>query len=311
MKKKNFLLILLLSLLFVSACSNGNKNEGNNESSNNNHDTGDAETITYESENGPVEVPADPQRVVVLSSYAGDLINLDVPIVGADSWSMDNPNFKEELKDAEEVSDESIEKILELEPDLIIGLSNIKNFDKLSEIAPTVTFTYGKADYLQQHIEIGKLVNKEDEAAEWAEDFKQRAADIGDKIRDKIGDDSTISVVESFDKQFYVYGDNWGRGTEVLYQAMGLKMPDKVEEMTEQDGYYALSLEAVPDYAGDYLILSQDKKEDNLNKSDVFKNIPAVKNNQVLQVDMDRFYFNDATTLDYQLDVFEDYFLNQ
>src|SRR5699024_11547586 len=71
----------------------------------------------------------------------------------------------------------------------------------LSEIAPTVTFTYGKEDYLQQHIEIGKVVNKEEEATAWVDDFKQRATDIGDKVRDKIGEDTTISVVESFDKQ--------------------------------------------------------------------------------------------------------------
>ncbi|MEH6976906.1 ABC transporter substrate-binding protein, partial [Bacillus pseudomycoides] len=46
----------------------------------------------------------------------------------------------------------------------IIGLSNIKNIDKLKKIAPTVTFTYGKVDYLTQHLEIGKLLNKEKEA---------------------------------------------------------------------------------------------------------------------------------------------------
>ena len=49
--------------------------------------------------------------------------------------------FEKELKDVEEVSDESLEKIIELEPDLIIGLSTIKNIDKLNEIAPTVTYT--------------------------------------------------------------------------------------------------------------------------------------------------------------------------
>lgn len=53
-----------------------------------------------------------------------------------------------------------MEKIIELEPDLIIGLSTAKNLDKLKEIAPTVTFTYGKVDYLTQHLEIGKLLNK-------------------------------------------------------------------------------------------------------------------------------------------------------
>src|SRR5699024_10589216 len=82
-----------------------------------------------------------------------------------------------------------------------------------------------------------------------------------------------------------------------LYQAMDLNMPKKVEEMTEDEGYHALSLESVPEYAGDYLILSQDGESEDLEESDVLKNIPAVKNNQVLQVDMDRFYFNDATTL--------------
>src|SRR5690606_28322960 len=120
---------------------------------------------------------------------AGDVIQLGVPVVGADSWSMDNPNFSDALKDAELVSDESLEKIIELEPDLIIGLSTIKNVDKLKEIAPTVTFTYGKVDYLQQHIEIGKLLNKEEEARAWVDDFKQRASDIGEKIKAKIGED--------------------------------------------------------------------------------------------------------------------------
>ena len=51
------------------------------------------ETITYESENGPIEVPADPQRVVVLSSFAGNVMALDVNLVGVDSWSKMNPTF--------------------------------------------------------------------------------------------------------------------------------------------------------------------------------------------------------------------------
>ncbi len=78
-----------------------------------------------------------------------------------------------------------LKKILELEPDLIIGLNGIENADKLSEIAPTVLFTYGKVDYLQQFIEIGKVVNKEKEATAWVEDFKARAAEAGKKIKEK------------------------------------------------------------------------------------------------------------------------------
>ena len=36
--------------------------------------------------------------------------------------------------------------------------------------------------------------------------------------------------LKTVDKQLYVYGDNWGRGTEILYQEMKLNMPEKVKE---------------------------------------------------------------------------------
>ncbi len=111
-----------------------------------------------------IEVPANPKRVVVLSSFAGNVMSLGVNLVGVDSWSKQNPRFDSKLKDVAEVSDENVEKIAELNPDLIIGLSNVKNVDKLKKIAPTVTYTYGKVDYLTQHLEIGKLLNKEKEA---------------------------------------------------------------------------------------------------------------------------------------------------
>ena len=60
MKKLTFLLILLAAL-FLAACnseSTEEKDEASAEST--------PEKITYESETGPIEVPADPQRVIVL-----------------------------------------------------------------------------------------------------------------------------------------------------------------------------------------------------------------------------------------------------
>ncbi|MFP3394459.1 ABC transporter substrate-binding protein, partial [Brevibacillus sp. SIMBA_076] len=78
--------------------------------------------------------------------------------------------------------------------------------------------TYNKVDYLQQHIEIGKVLNKEKEAKAWVKDFKERAAEDGKEIKAKIGEDATVSVFESGTKDLYVFGDAWGRGTEILYQ---------------------------------------------------------------------------------------------
>ncbi len=304
--KKLSLFLLLLSVLLLAAC---NSDSAASESP----ETADSsETITYESENGPVEVPADPQRVLVLSTYAGNVLALDVPVVGVDSWSKANPRFEDALQDVEEVTEDNLEKIIELDPDLIIGLSTIKNIDKLNDIAPTVTYTYGQVDYLEQHLEIGKLVNKEQEAQAWIDDFKTRAQQGGEEIRDEIGDDATVSVIENFDKQLYVFGDNWGRGTEILYQEMKLKMPEKVEEMALKDGYYALSQEVIADYMGDYVVFSKDSDQDNsFQETAVYKNTPAVKNGQVFEANAKEFYFNDPISLDYQLEFFLNHFLNR
>ncbi|WP_088291493.1 iron-hydroxamate ABC transporter substrate-binding protein [Bacillus mycoides] len=304
--KKLFISLTVLFVLVMSACSNGSTDKKNDAKGKK------SETITYQSENGKVEVPANPQRVVVLSSFAGNVMSLGINLVGVDSWSKQNPRFDSKLKNVAEVSDENVEKIAELNPDLIIGLSNIKNVDKLKKIAPTVTYTYGKVDYLTQHLEIGKLLNKEKEAKTWVDDFKKRAQTAGKDIKAKIGEDATVSVVENFNKQLYVYGENWGRGTEILYQEMKLKMPEKVKEKALKEGYYALSTEVLPEFAGDYLIVSKNKDTDNsFQETESYKNIPAVKNNRVYEANMMEFYFNDPLTLDFQLDFFKKSFLGQ
>ncbi|GAB4074538.1 iron-hydroxamate ABC transporter substrate-binding protein [Barrientosiimonas marina] len=260
MIKKIFPFLLLL-VLVLSACGSGDSSDEASdqakEQGNENQD--EQATRTYESQNGPVEVPKHPERVVVLSTYAGDLASLGVNVVGVDKWTKQSSVLKDELGDAEVVSSDNLEGIIDLNPDLIVGRegANTKNLDKLKEIAPTVTYEYGKLDYLEQHIAIGKLVNKEDKAKEWVEDFKQRAEKIGNKIKDKIGKDATVSVMENFNKQFYIAGQNWGRGSEIVYHAMDLTMPDKVKKATEENGYQEISTEAVPEYAGDYIVLSR------------------------------------------------------
>ncbi|MCR8864650.1 iron-hydroxamate ABC transporter substrate-binding protein [Priestia megaterium] len=305
--KKLLLPFMLIFVLLISACSNGST-----ESKNDSRKNSESKTITYQSEDGPVKVPANPKRVVVLGSYAGNVLSLGVNIVGVDSWSKMNPRFEKKLKGVEEVSEENLEKIIELKPDLIIGLSTTKNIDKLKKIAPTVTYTYDKVDYLTQHVEIGKLLNKEKEAQSWVDDFKKRAAKAGSDIKAKIGEDATVSVIENFDKQLYVFGNNWGRGTEILYQEMKLKMPQKVKKMALKDGYYAISPEVLPEYAGDYLIFSKNQDGDtSFEKTDTYKNIPAVKNNHVFEANAKEFYFNDPITLDYQLDFFTQKFLGK
>ncbi|MGO4537412.1 iron-hydroxamate ABC transporter substrate-binding protein [Paenibacillus sp. 2TAB19] len=319
---KKFLLsiFLILSVIFVSACGNNAANNGaNNGSSATNAPSAtdapatdapaESGTITYESEVGPVEVPANPQRIVALTN-APNILSLDGKIVGVDEWTNKSPHFTDKLAGVEVVSDESLEKIIELEPDLIIAGTHNKNIDKLQEIAPTVVYTWGKLDYLTQQLEIGKLLNKEQEAQAWIDDFKTRAATAGEEIKAKIGADATVSVLETDSKSFYVFGDAWARGTEILYQAMGLNMPEKVKADAQGPGYYTLSNEVLSDYAGDYIVLSRSATGDNsFMKTDTWTKIPAVQNNHVIEIDTEAASYSDPITLEYLLNIFKEGFL--
>ncbi|MBU3145347.1 iron-hydroxamate ABC transporter substrate-binding protein [Clostridium sp. CF012] len=304
--KKILVPMLLIIVLIISGCSKQNSSKVETTTSS----EVVSKTNTYQSENGAIEVPENPQRIVVLyGTLSGHVMALGGNILGVEEWSMGNPRYKQYLTNAVEVSDENIEKIVELKPDLIIAGSTSKNLDKLAKIAPTVSFTYGKLDYLAQYIEVGKLMNKEKQAKEWVDNFKAKAKKAGEDIKAKIGADATVSVIEGDNKQLYVYGNNWGRGTEILYKEMGLKIPKKVEENALKPGYYAISSEVLPQYAGDYMVFCKNSAGDNsFQKTDTYKNIPAVKNNRVLEVEANGFYFNDPISLDYQLDTFIKYF---
>ena len=174
MKKIVLVLTLLLSFLAVS-CSKGKTAEGN-------------ATVIYKSETGDVEVPKDPQRIVVLNgAVSGSVISLKGNIIGVDKWSKMNPMYETYLKDVKEVSDENLEQIIELNPDLIITASTDKNIEKLKKIAPTISYTYGKVDYLTQILEIGKLIGKEKEATEWMKTYKEKVTELGKGIEEKYG----------------------------------------------------------------------------------------------------------------------------
>ncbi|GAB6991038.1 iron-hydroxamate ABC transporter substrate-binding protein [Paenibacillus pini] len=316
--KKMLLLPLLLMMIVISACGNqaANDKQAASDSSNagqaTNTDTvsdSNASTKTYQSESGPVEVPANPKRIVALTN-APNVLSLDGTLVGVDEWTNKNPLFTNKLAGVKVVSPDNLEKIIELAPDLIIAGTDSKNLDKLKEIAPTVAYTWGKVDYLSQQLEIGKLLNKEQETQAWIDDFKKRAAEIGKEIKTKYGDNVTVSVFETDAKSFYVFGNNWARGTEVLYQAMGLNMPEKVKTNALGPGYYTLSPEVLGDYAGDFLVLSRSSKVDNaFMKTETWNNIPAVKNKHVIEIDTEASSYSDPTTLEYLLDIFKKGFL--
>jgi iron complex transport system substrate-binding protein len=154
MKKKILVSIILLLMMVVSACgTSNNKNGITTQNADDSTASKDASgTVTYQSENGPIEVPSNPKRIVALTN-APNVLALEGTLVGVDQWTDANPLFTNKVEGIEIVSEDELEKIIELEPDLIIAGSEMKNLEKLGKIAPTVTYTWGKLDYLAQQLD--------------------------------------------------------------------------------------------------------------------------------------------------------------
>ena len=104
--KKLFISLTVLFVLVMSACSNSSTDKRTMQK------VANQKQLHTNLKMVKVEVPANPKRVVVLSSFAGNVMSLGVNLVGVDSWSKQNPRFDSKLKDVAEVSDENVEKSL-------------------------------------------------------------------------------------------------------------------------------------------------------------------------------------------------------
>ena len=255
------------------------------------------------------DIPKNPKRIASLSStYTGYLLQLGFDPVTVTSYDAKNPVLKKKVKNAKVLMPEDLESIAKQKPDLIVVDASDKNIDELKKIAPTIAIDYGKNDYLEILNRFGQIFGKEKEADQWIADWKSKTADIGKQLKEKLGQNVTFTVVGLYEKEIYLFGNNWGRGGEVIYKSLGFDAPQKVKDEVFPSGYLQVSQETVSEYIGDYVLVAaeDDKTGSALYESDVWKSIPAVQQNHVLKVDANAFYFNDPLTLEYELKTIQD-----
>lgn len=289
---KKLLIPLIVLVLVLAACGNGSDDNGNKN-----------DKKTYKQDDGKkVKVPKHPKRVVVLgTTYAGGLKQLDTNIVGVANLVDDSKVLKKKFKDVKKVDPEKVESVAKLKPDLIVTYNTDKNLKKLNKIAPTVAYDYQKHDYKDQHKELGKLVGKEDKAQKWIDDWDKKTKNDSKEIKDKLGQDTTVSIIKDFDKKVYALGKTYGHGSEVVYDSFGMKMPDKVEKATKKNDLAEISNEEIPEMAGDYVITPVAKGSKlSFEDKDYWKNTDAVKNGHTIKVDEGIYWLNDPYSMDYE-----------
>lgn len=313
LKAKMKITLLLCLILVLGACTTGsNEQEKSTEQEIKETEVEQqiVETRSFDTEKGAVEIPTKPLRIVT-DYYGGELLSVGANVIGVEPTAFDNPFIKDLLKDAVEIGTPvNVEKVLELEPDLIVVMYD-ENYEQLSEIAPTIHIPYGTATNIQETIKLfADITGNDEEADTFMSKFDKKAKEGREKLSAIIEADATFGIYELTDKgDLWIFGDNAGRGGQALYNALELNMP---HENTNEEQTLQLSMEVLPEYAADFMFLTTYDPEKkgvalkNLKDSSVWQGLDAMKNNQVFYNDFDTYYRYDPIAIYEQIDLFVD-----
>lgn len=322
-------IMLLLIMTMAAACGNNSKNEAGDSAPNTGQSNTNAGTETNDGAsdktetqtkivstvNGDVEIPVDPKRIVALY-YHHVLLAFDMKPVGANlTWWGGSPFLKE--LEADGILDvggpPSLEAVASLEPDLIImNSNNVDDYEQFAKIAPSVLIPYDskRSPYEEAQL-IGDLVGKPQAAQQLADRFEEKAVAARARISGKIDENAKVAIIriEGKGSQFSVFGDNYGRGGWSIYRGLNLKLPDKIKTQLVDEGQQIvqqLSLELLPDYVADadYIVISNEGEGlDLVAESSIWKTLPAVKNNRVIELDGKQYFYFDPISIEAQLDL--------
>lgn len=262
----------------------------------------DAKTDTREIETvmGKVTVPSNPQRVIV-DWDLGHVIALGVEPVGASKTTLE---FGQLLKQfVTDKTDEigrdgqvSYEKVLELEPDLIITW----NRDQVAEyekIAPTVVFDITQYDGVHEQLTaMGEILNRQNEAKDWLADYDQRVAKAKAQIKASVPKDATFTIIDSGTvKDAIVVGKSGERGGLAAYGVLEMKAADKIQRdiIDKKESRAEVSWESIQDFAGDYIFLITQQGDNQDELPSVWQSLDAVKNGRVIELKVKEYFTGD------------------
>ncbi len=291
------------ALLIVSGCSGTAGQEGEGGSSQN---AGEDATRTVETGQGEVEIPEDPQRVVVLNySLAGYLFNLDAPVVATTSRDFDyEGTFPDEWSDKAEAEGTEwlpwsadgfdLEAVLDAEPDLIVGgglgFPNglaVDAYDELSRIAPTVIVD-GELDPWQEQLEFLAVDVFDDQQTydSLVAAYQERRDEVSENITPPEGEVAYVSFTA--DESPYVIIED--QGLPVALEEVGIEAAPLFEEgdfepYAQAGDMFPLSSEVVGETLTQPTLFVMGFNADTtdvetLSENPVYSSLPAFANDQ-------------------------------
>ncbi|MFY1691720.1 ABC transporter substrate-binding protein [Plantactinospora sp. WMMB782] len=211
---------------------------------------------------GSTEVPARPNRVVVLDTDKFDTaLSLGVVPVGAartevGAW----PSYfgAEKVAGIEPVgllAEPDLEAITALRPDLILGskFRQEKFYDELSAIAPTVFTEKVGITWKENFLLDGKALGREQEAKDLMAGYEKRAEELGARLGDAAA--RKISIVRFMPTEIRIYGPDSFSG--LVLGDVGVGRPERQLLAAKEDKRFdKVSPERIPEVDGDIIFVT-------------------------------------------------------
>ncbi|MBP1991458.1 AraC family transcriptional regulator [Paenibacillus eucommiae] len=294
----------------TTAAANASDTSGNTSTNQPAEGAAQPQTKTISTVKGDVEVPVNPQRVVVLY-LVGDVLALGVKPIGSSS-AYEGAAFEKEMDGTSDLGtwfEPSPEAVLALDPDVIIVPSE-ETYQMLKQIAPTVYIPYEKMSVDERLKQIGEVIGKEGESQVLLDNFYAKVEQAKKKLKEAGILDKTVTIMEGGKGSMGVVASkNYGRGSQVIYEYLGMKAPKIINEevQTSDSGNgHDVSFELLADYAGDYVFRSSYEGMVDLSDNAIWNSIPAVKEGRLIEIGFGLSYYSDIYSLDKQLDFIVD-----
>lgn len=244
---------------------------------------------------GQTEIPLHPQRILVLdSTYLLDpLLAIGIKPVGAAicPYCIKSDTLNQFVADIPLVGhweQPSLEKILSLKPDLIVGhIWQKQYYSQLSAIAPTVMIdTDSEVDFKENLSYLAEVLDKSDQAEEILAEYNERIQkfrqQLGERLRNK-----TVSVLHLYGSNIAVYGADFVPYGQIMLDA-GVPLIPAYKKIK---GYLNLSLETLPEWDADILFIDtlreteiEELKSLSFLEQPIWSRLEAVQNSQVYVV---------------------------
>lgn len=269
--------------------------------------TDNKEVVKVEHALGNTEVESNPKKVVVFDYAALDAMKtLDIDGVVGTAQSSSIPEYLSEYKDSKYANvgglkEPDLEKINELDPDLIIINGRQHSFyDKLSEIAPTISMSKEDGKYMEsltKNMEtLGDIFDKEKEVDEELAKINDKVEDINKEVVDK-GYKATTLMVS--DGNLSVFGSDSRFG--FINKNLGFKNTD--ENAQKADHGQDISFEYIASQDADYMfvidksVISKDKEQKPAKEildNDLINNTKVYKDGNIVYLDTHSWYLSDG-----------------